>query len=148
MEAEMQVRECMTTDVKIINPDVTLREAAGLMRAQDTGFLPVGENDRLVGTLTDRDLAVRAVCEGKDPNTTKVREAMSEQIVYCFDDQDTAEAAEIMGERQIRRLAVLNHDKRLVGVISLGDIAERDQGQQAAEALGEVSRHTGQPRKM
>lgn len=145
----MQVRECMTTGVKIINPDMTLREAAGLMREEDTGFLPVGENDRLVGSLTDRDITVRAVCEGKDPNTAKVREAMSEHIVYCFDDQDTGEAAEIMGEKQIRRLAVLNHDKRLVGVISLGDISGRARDQEAAEnALEGISHPTGQSRQI
>ena len=145
----MQVRECMTSDVKIINPDMSLREAAGLMRALDTGFLPVGENDRLVGTLTDRDIAVRAVCDGKDPNSAKVRETMSEHIVYCFDDQDTSEVADIMAEKQIRRLPVLNHDKRLVGVVSLGDIAERAHDEMAAEhALEEISHHTGRQRKM
>ncbi|MGE5548506.1 MAG: CBS domain-containing protein [Solirubrobacterales bacterium] len=137
----MQVRECMTKDVKIINPDMTIRDAAGLMGEQDTGFLPVGENDRLVGTLTDRDITLRAVGQGCDPNTTRVRDAMSKQIVYCFDDQDTREAAELMAERQIRRLAVLNHDKRLVGVVSLGDIADRAHDSDAAErALEEVSR--------
>lgn len=140
----MQVRECMTTDVKIIDPDTTLREAARLMGEQDTGFLPVGENDRLVGSLTDRDIAIRAVGQGKDCNSAKVREAMSEHIVYCFDDQDTSEAANLMGEKQIRRLAVLNHDKRLVGVVSLGDIAGRAHDEDAAEqALEEVSRPGG-----
>jgi CBS domain-containing protein len=141
----MQVQQCMTKDIKLIDPDMTLREAAGLMRQQDTGFLPVGENDRLVGTLTDRDIAVRAVCEGKDPNTAKVREAMSEHIVYCFDDQDTAEAADLMAQKQIRRLAVLNHDKRLVGVVSLGDLAGRAQDQDSSEhALEGVSKPTRQ----
>lgn len=145
----MLVRECMTTDVKIINPDMTLREAAGLMREQDTGFLSVEENDRLVGSLTDRDITVRAVYEGKDPNTAKVREAMSKHIVYCFDDQDTSEAANIMGEKQIRRLAVLNHGKRLVGVLSLGDIAERAHDEEAAEdALEGVSHPTGKGRNV
>lgn len=141
----MQVRECMTTDVKIINPETTLRDAARLMGEQDTGFLPVGENDRLVGSLTDRDIAIRAVSQGKDPNSTTVREAMSKHIVYCFDDQDTSEAASLMGENQIRRLAVLSHDKRLVGVVSLGDIAGRAHDEGAAEqALEGVSRPTGQ----
>lgn len=145
----MQVRECMTTNVKIINPDMTLREAAGFMRDQDTGFLPVGEDDRLVGSLTDRDIAVRAVCEGKDPNSAKVRETMSEHIVYCFDDQDTSEASRLMREKQIRRLAVLNHDKRLVGVLSLGDIAERAHDETAAEtALEGVSHPSGKPRNV
>jgi len=139
----MQVRDCMSTDVKLINPETTIREAAGLMKDQDTGFLPVGENDRLVGTLTDRDIAIRSVYEGKDPNTAKVREAMSQHIVYCFDDDDTAEAAHLMADKQIRRLAVLNHDKRLVGVVSLGDLADRAHDESAAEqALEGVSRHT------
>ncbi len=137
----MQVRECMTTDIKLINPDTTIREAAGLMKEQDTGFLPVGENDRLVGTLTDRDIANRAVSEGKEPNTAKVRDAMSQHIVYCFDDADTSEAAQLMAEKQIRRLAVLNHDKRLVGVVSLGDLADQAHGD-AEQALEGVSRHT------
>lgn len=137
----MQVRECMTRDVKIIDPGMTLKEAAKLMSEQDTGFLPVGENDRLVGSLTDRDITTRAVSEGKDPNSTTVRDAMSEHIIYCFDDQDTTEAADLMGENQVRRLAVLNHDKRLVGVVSLGDLASRAHDENAAEqALEEVSR--------
>lgn len=141
----MQVKEAMSSDVKLVNPETPLREAAQLMRDEDTGFLPVGENDRLVGTITDRDITVRAVCEGKDPNSAKVREVMSEHIYYCFDDQDTAEAADLMAQHQIRRLAVLNHDKRLVGVVSLGDIAERGGG--AEHALKDVSKHTGQPRQ-
>lgn len=145
----MQVRECMTTNVTIINPDMTLREAAGFMRDEDTGFLPVGENDRLVGSLTDRDITVRAVYEGKDPNSAKVRDAMSEHIVYCFDDQDTNEAARLMREKQIRRLAVLNHDKRLVGVLSLGDLAERAHDEDAAEqALEGISHPSGKPRNV
>ncbi|MGE5502922.1 MAG: CBS domain-containing protein [Actinomycetota bacterium] len=141
----MQIRECMSKDVKIIDPGTTLREAAKLMKECDTGFLPVGENDRLVGSLTDRDITIRAVCEGKDPNSATVREAMSSDIVYCFEDQDTDEAAELMADKQIRRLAVLNRDKRLVGVLSLGDIAESGGCQQAAEhALEGVSRQSGQ----
>lgn len=145
----MQVRECMSTNVKIINPDMTLREAAGFMREQDTGFLPVGENDRLVGSLTDRDITVRAVYEGKDPNNARVREAMSDHIVYCFDDQDTSEAAGLMRQKQIRRLAVLNHDKRLVGVLSLGDIAERAHDENAAEqALEGISQPSGKSRNV
>jgi CBS domain-containing protein len=141
----MQIRECMSSNVKIIDPDTTLRDAAKLMREQDTGFLPVGENDRLVGTLTDRDITIRAVCEGKDPNRATVREAMSQDIVYCFEDQQTEEAADLMAEKQIRRLAVLNRQKRLVGVLSLGDIAESSGCQQAAEhALEGVSRQSGQ----
>jgi len=137
----MQVRECMSKDIKIIDPGMSLREAARLMSEQDTGFLPVGENDRLVGSLTDRDITVRAVSQGKDPNSCTVRDAMSEHIIYCFDDQDTQEAASLMGQKQIRRLAVLNHDKRLVGVVSLGDIAHRAHDESSAErALEGVSK--------
>jgi CBS domain-containing protein len=131
----------MSKDIKIIDPGMSLREAARLMSEQDTGFLPVGENDRLVGSLTDRDITVRAVSQGKDPNSCTVRDAMSEHIIYCFDDQDTQEAASLMGQKQIRRLAVLNHDKRLVGVVSLGDIAHRAHDESSAErALEGVSK--------
>jgi CBS domain-containing protein len=85
----------------------------------------VGEDDRLVGTLTDRDITIRAVAEGHDPKVTRVREAMGGELVYCFEDQDSSEAAELMAENDIRRLPVLNSDKRLVGVVSLGDLAAR-----------------------
>lgn len=126
----MKLRDIMTRDVALVSPDTSLKEAAAKMRETDSGFLPVGENDRLVGTLTDRDIAIRAVAEGRDPSATKVRDAMSEHIVYCFDDQEHDEAAKLMAEKQIKRLAVLNRDKRLVGVVSLGDVADRthDQG--------------------
>jgi CBS domain-containing protein len=115
----------MTSDVEIVSPDTPLRDAAQRMRDTDTGFLPVGENDQLVGTLTDRDITIRAVAEGQDPNSAKVRDAMSENLVYCFDDQDSSEAAELMAEKQLRRLPILSRDKRLVGVVSLGDLATR-----------------------
>ena len=95
------------------------------MREADTGFLPVGEDDRLVGTLTDRDITIRSVAEGHDPKVTRVREAMGSELVYCFEDQETSEAAALMAENEIRRLPVLNSDKRLVGVVSLGDLAVR-----------------------
>lgn len=121
----MKVGEIMTGDVEVVSPDSPLTEAARRMRDLDTGFLPVGENDRLVGTLTDRDIAIRAVAEGKDVSSATVRDAMSDQIAYVFEDQDTAEAAQLMAERQVRRLAVLNRDKRLVGIVSQGDLAVR-----------------------
>ena len=121
----MKIRDIMTTGVELVHPDTTLRDAAQKMRDADTGFLPVGEDDRLVGTLTDRDITIRAVAEGQDPNSAKVRDAMSENLVYCFDDQDSSEAAELMAEKQLRRLPILSRDKRLVGVVSLGDLATR-----------------------
>ncbi|UEM22737.1 CBS domain-containing protein [Skermanella mucosa] len=121
----MKIRDIMTTEVELVHPDTLLRDAAQKMRDVDTGFLPVGEDDRLVGTLTDRDITVRAVAEGHDPKVTRVREAMSDKLVYCMEDQDSSEAAELMAENDIRRLPVLNSDKRLVGVVSLGDLAAR-----------------------
>ncbi|WP_158044659.1 CBS domain-containing protein [Skermanella pratensis] len=121
----MKIRDIMTTEVELVHPDTLLRDAAQKMRDVDTGFLPVGEDDRLVGTLTDRDITIRAVAEGHDPKVTRVREAMSDKLVYCMEDQDSSEAAELMAENDIRRLPVLNNDKRLVGVVSLGDLAAR-----------------------
>jgi CBS domain-containing protein len=145
----MLLREIMTKDVEIISPDIPLQDAARRMREMDTGFLPVGENDRLVGTLTDRDIAIRAVADGRDPKATRVRETMSAKIVYCFDDQDCKEAAQIMGEHQIRRLPVLNREKRLVGVVSLGDIAsEARETRTVGAATQQVSQKTGQSRRL
>lgn len=145
----MQIHEVMSRDVKIISPDTLVRDAAKIMRDADTGFLPVGENDRLVGTVTDRDIAIGAIAEGRDPNATPVREAMSKQVVYCYEDQDTSEAAHLMAQHQIHRLAILNRDKRLVGVVSVGDLAGRAGDEhQVGEAMEGISRPTGQSRKM
>lgn len=135
----MQVRDVMTRDVELVSPDTPIKDAAMKMRDVDTGFLPVGENDRLVGTITDRDIAIRAVAEGKDPSATTVRDAMSEHLVYCYDDQPTEECAALMGERQIRRLPILNRDKRLVGVVSLGDLAKAGEEDVVGHAVEEIS---------
>jgi CBS domain-containing protein len=137
----MQLREIMTTDVQLTDPKMNLRAAAGLMRDGGFGLLPVGENDRLIGTISDRDITIRAVAEGKDPSTTAVREAMSDGIHYCFEDQTVDEAAEVMSRAQIRRLPVLNRDKRLVGIVALGDLATESRASgSAGEALSGVSR--------
>jgi CBS domain-containing protein len=137
----MRLKDVMTPKPECIHPDATLREAAKKMRDLDVGPLPVcGEDDRLAGMITDRDIAVRAVAEGKDPRTTRVREAMTEQVVYGFDDQDVNDAARVMEQKQIRRLVVLDHQKRLVGIVSLGDLAvERGGLSKAGEILQEVS---------
>jgi len=137
----MQVKDIMTPNAECIQPDDTLEEAAKKMRDLDVGPLPVcGDNDRLAGMITDRDITVRAVAEGKDPRTTKVREVMTEQIIYCFEDQDVEEAARLMKERQVRRLVVLNRDKRLVGIVSLGDLAtETGDRKKAGEVLQDIS---------
>jgi len=119
----MKIREVMTETVELVDPDTALRDAAQRMRDVGIGFLPVGVDDRLVGTLTDRDITVRAVADGLDPKVARVREAMSRTLIYCFEDQDTSEAATLMAENKVRRLPVLNSAKRLVGVVSIGDLA-------------------------
>lgn len=121
----MKVSELMTRDVRIAEPDWSIQDAASTMAAIDSGFMPVGENDRLVGTITDRDIAIRAVAEGMGPET-RVRDVMSSDVKYCFDDEDISEVARNMADIQVRRLPVVNHDKQLVGVLSLGDIATGD----------------------
>ncbi|MDQ3197461.1 MAG: CBS domain-containing protein [Pseudomonadota bacterium] len=135
-----QLKEMMSRDVKVISPDMTIREAAQKMREGDFGMLPVGENDRMVGAISDRDIAIRAVAEGKAPDT-KVREVMSDGICWVYEDDTVEEAARIMSERQVRRLPVVNRDKRLVGIVALGDFAvESSEIQPAAKALSEISK--------
>lgn len=119
----MQVRQIMTRHVECTRPDASLQEAATKMKQLEIGPLPVWENNRLAGFITDRDITVRATAEGRDPKTTLVREVMTPSVVYCFDDQEVEEAAQIMKDLQVRRLAVLDRDERLVGIISLGDLA-------------------------
>lgn len=136
----MKVGELMTPDVEIVAPDDTLHTAARMMADLDTGALPVGENDRLVGMITDRDITIRAVAEGRDPDKAKVRDAMSEQIRFCFEDEDTQEVSRKMSDWAVRRLPVLNRDKRLVGIVSLGDLAVASKAKsQAAQALHGIS---------
>ena len=119
----MQIREIMTRHPVVTPPDTTLQEAAKVMRDLDSGVLPIGEDDRLLGILTDRDITVRATAEGKDPNSTPVREVMSSEVVACFEDEDEQEAAAKMQEHQLRRLVVLDRNERLVGIVSMGDLA-------------------------
>lgn len=119
----MLAKEVMTKKPEYLPPAATLKEAAALMLKGDYGFIPIGENDRLIGAVTDRDIAIRAVAKGKDPSKTTVKEVMSKGIQYCFEDDDLNEIAAKMEENQIRRLVVLNKDKRMVGVLALGDIA-------------------------
>jgi CBS domain-containing protein len=138
----MKVQETMSADVCIANPDQPISDAAKMMAEYDCGALPVGENDKLVGMIIDRDIAIRAIGKGKGPNTA-IREVMSEGVCYCFDDQDISEVAANMSDVQVRRLPVLNRQKRVVGMISLGDIAKSD-GQACAQALRGVAEPGGQ----
>jgi len=137
----MRLKDIMTPNPECIRPDASIQEAACKMRDLDVGPLPVcGYDDRLAGMITDRDIAVRAVAEGKDPRTTTVQDAMTEDIVFGFEDQELEDAARVMEMRQIRRLVVLNRDKHLVGIVSLGDLAvETGTRPTAGEVLREVS---------
>lgn len=138
----MRVSEAMTQTVCMAYPDQTVGEAARLMCDADIGCLPVRDEDRLVGMITDRDIAVRVVACGMGPET-RVREAMTSEVKYCFEDEDLDEIAQNMGEQQIRRLPVLNRDKQLVGVLALGDMALIDGNGSAGEALCKISRPGG-----
>jgi CBS domain-containing protein len=133
----------MTRDVRVARPDQSIQAAAKMMADVDAGILPVGEGDRLVGMITDRDIAVRAVAEGKGPQTL-VREVMSPEVKYCFEDDDTDAVARNMADIQVRRLPVVNRDKRLVGIIALGDLAVVEGARPAGEAVSGISRPGGQ----
>jgi CBS domain-containing protein len=136
----MQVKDMMTEHAECISPNESIQKAAQKMKALDVGSLPVCGNDRLAGIVTDRDIVVRGVCEGCDTKATTVEDVMTPHITYCFEDQDVQEAAELMREKKIRRLVVLNRDKRLVGIFSLGDLAlETDDEHLACETLERVS---------
>jgi CBS domain-containing protein len=140
----MKVREAMTRDVRLARPDQSIREIARLMAELDIGAVPVEEADRLVGMITDRDIAVRAVAEGRGPDT-KVSDVMSREIMYCYEDQSIDEVTRNMADIRVRRLPVVNRDKRLVGILSLGDLAIDATAQdEAGEALGGISRPGGQ----
>lgn len=138
----MQIKEIITPEPQCISPDATLVEAAEDMKSLDVGILPICENDRLIGTVTDRDIILRAIAVGRNPRITKVREVMSSKIIYCFDDQNVEDAAGMMEKNQVRRLPVLDHDKRLVGIISIGDLAARaHQDELAGRTLAAVAAH-------
>jgi len=137
------VSEVMTTNVKVAAPDQTLQQVAGMMADLDAGVIPVRDQDRLVGMVTDRDIAVRAVAQGLPPDT-QVRQVMTKEIKYCFDDDNVDEVARNMADIKVRRLPVINHDKRLVGIFSLGDMAVADGPDNAGVALCGISEPGGE----
>ena len=139
----MKVKDCMTPKVNWIQPDMTIQDAAKLMAESDAGALPVGEEDRLIGMITDRDITVRAIAAGMSPETL-VREIMTRELKYCFDDESVEHVAKNMGEIQVRRLPVMNRERRLVGIVTLGDLAGAANPKVVGEALGDVSRRGGQ----
>jgi CBS domain-containing protein len=136
----MQLKDVMTSNVEVVHPDAVVQDAAKKMRDLDVGSLPVCDGQRLVGTLTDRDITIRAVADGRDPKATPVRETMTAQVIYCFEDQPVEEAAKVMRDKQIRRLPIINRDKRLVGIVSLGDLAvDTNNARMAGKTLTEIS---------
>jgi len=138
-----KVSDIMNRDVQLVSSDETVRHAAELMKKIDAGVLPVAENDRLVGMITDRDIAVRGIAEGKGPDAM-VRDVMSPEIKYCFEDEPVSHVADNMSKLQVRRLPVMNHDKRLVGIVSLADFAKEAPPRKTAQALHGISKPGGQ----
>jgi len=139
----MRVSEAMTRDVRIATPGQPIRDVARIMAEIDAGVLPVAENDRMIGMITDRDIAIRAVAQGKGPDTP-VRDVMStDQVLYCFDDEDLEHVAKNMADEKVRRLPVVNREKRLVGIVSLGDLAQKER-KAAGKAVSGVSQPGGQ----
>ncbi len=143
----MKVSEVMTRDVQLIEPTQSIQEAARMMAELDAGILPVREGDRLVGMITDRDITVRAVAQGRGPDTP-VRDIMTDDVKYCYEDDDTEDVARNMAGIQVRRLPVLNRENRLVGIVSLGDLAVKtDQAATTADALEKISEPARPERK-
>ncbi|HLO64072.1 MAG TPA: CBS domain-containing protein [Azonexus sp.] len=135
----MRVSEAMTRDVVVANPNQTLYEVARIMADCDIGCMPVGENDKLVGMITDRDIAIRAVARGKAPDSTKVREVMSSDVKYCFDDVEISDVARNMGDIKLHRLPVVDRDKHLVGILALADVANCEGPEGAGVAVCGIS---------
>jgi CBS domain-containing protein len=138
----MNVREIMTAKVLTVRPDTSIFQIAKLMRDEDIGSVPVVENEKLIGIVTDRDIVIRALAESQPGKNMDARAVMSSRVLYCFEDQTVEEVLANMGDQQVRRLPVVDRDKRLVGVVSLGDLAEKAPPANAGESLSQISQHT------
>ena len=136
----MKLKDVMTTQVEIVRPDASIQEAAEKMRSLDVGALPVCDGQRLAGMITDRDITIRATAQGRDAKTTPVRDVLSPELVYAFEDQDLEEAERLMQEKQIRRLPVLSRDKQLVGIVALADVVAEAGKKDAARTVQAVSK--------
>ena len=135
-----QLKDLMSRDVQLVSPEMSIKEAAIKMRDGDFGMMPVGEADRMIGTISDRDIAIRAVASDKGPDTT-VRDTMTAGVAWAYETDSVDKAVKIMSERQVRRLPVVDANKRLVGIVALGDLAVKDSEKEpAAEALSEISK--------
>ena len=139
-----RISEVMSKNVVCLNPGASLQEVAAKMKGLDCGVIPVCDGDRLTGMVTDRDIVVKAVAEGKDIRTATAAEVMSAGVVWCYESQDIEEAARLMEVKQIRRLVVLDENKRLVGILSLGDISTRGSEHLSGEILEKVSEDLGE----
>jgi CBS domain-containing protein len=135
----MQIRETMTKGVRVARPDAPVMELAKRMRDEDIGSIPVAENDKLIGMVTDRDIVTRCVAETADLSQVRARDVMSPKMLYCFEDDSVTDVLANMREQQVRRLPVVNRDKRLVGVVSIGDLSQIE-AQSAGTALQGISR--------
>jgi CBS domain-containing protein len=135
----MQAKELMSSKVECVSPEIQVQDAAQKMKSLDVGFLPVCENDRLVGALTDRDIVLRVIAEGKDVKDCKARDVMTTDVFWCYEDQTSDEVAGYMAEKEIRRVLILNRDKRLVGVISIGDLAKGGEEQITGETIKDIA---------
>ena len=136
----MKLKDVMTTQVEVVRPEASIQEAAEKMRALDVGALPVCDGQQLKGMVTDRDLTVRATAQGRDPKATPVREVLSPEVAYAFEDQDLEDAQRLMQEKQIRRLPVLSRDQRLVGIVALADVAAEAGKKDVARTVQAVSK--------
>lgn len=141
----MLIKELMTRNVEIIRPDATIQEAAKQMKSLAVGSLPVCDGNKIEGMITDRDITLRAVADGRNPAQTKVRDVMTEELHYCFEDQPVHEAAGAMQRYQIRRLPIVNRNKELVGIVSLGDVAVDVDNQSLAGATLETISEPAKP---
>jgi CBS domain-containing protein len=137
----MKVKDAMHKGVEWVAPDTPVGEIARRMRDKDIGAVPVGENDRLVGMVTDRDIACRAVAAGRDVSKTSARDVMTKGIVYCRDTEDLDDALRIMEQKKLRRLPVIDENKRMVGMLSLGDIAHAATHELTGEVVSAVAEH-------
>lgn len=139
----MQLRDVMSHEIHDIPPEAPIKQAAEQMRSFDIGALPVCERGRVVGMITDRDIAVRAVAEGRDPSQSKVGDAMSRELIYCYEDDTVESAAKLMEEKQIRRLPIMDRNHQLCGIVSLGDLATRNRDERLS---GEVLERVSEPK--
>jgi CBS domain-containing protein len=137
----VKVREVMHPNASWIEPDTPLAAVAAQMDQEDIGALPVGENDRLIGMITDRDIAIRAFADNSDPLKRTARDVMSQPIIFCTANEDLDDAVRIMERKQVRRLPVIDENRRMIGMLSLGDVAARAPASLAGETLRAVSAH-------